>query len=47
MADKFACRECGRVTYRDNYKLRDERLYQNLKKLKLCEECYKYGHNKL
>lgn len=45
MVDKFTCRECGRTTYSDNYEWRDERLYLNLKKLRLCEECYRFGHN--
>ncbi|MFB0558459.1 MAG: hypothetical protein ACETVY_05005 [Candidatus Bathyarchaeia archaeon] len=43
MADKFTCRECGRTTYSDNYEWRDEALYRDLKKLRLCEECYRDG----
>ena len=45
MVEKFTCRECGRTTYSDNYEWRDERLYLNMKKLRLCEECYRFGHN--
>jgi hypothetical protein len=45
MVDKFTCRECGRTTYSDNYEWRDERLYLNLKKLRLCEECYRFGQD--
>jgi len=45
MADKFTCSECGRNTYSENYEWRDEPLYRNLKKLKLCEECYRNGRD--
>ena len=45
MADEFTCRECGRNTYSENYEWRDETLYRNLKKLKLCEECYRNGRD--
>lgn len=45
MADEFTCRECGRTTYSENYEWRDETLYRNLKKLKLCEECYRNGRD--
>lgn len=44
--DSFTCRECGRTTHRDNYQWRDEPLYRNLMKLKLCEECYRNGNHR-
>jgi uncharacterized protein YlaI len=46
MTDRHTCRMCGRVTSIDKYEWRDDALYRNLERLRLCEECYQNSRHR-